>query len=120
MAGTERRGVTIFKKIQKYCNDLLSGDTNRVGIRVINNPDRGGYLWSIESGISLVTPRSRERRSYPSRQRRAPPCCAGASLSKVHIRLSINSSQFRAWSAGNMWWMNFGTADCTKNPLQIR
>src|SRR5262249_37723000 len=49
-----------------------------------------------------------------------PPCCAGASLSKVHIKLSINSSQFRAWSAGNMWWMNFGTADCTKNPLQIR
>src|SRR6516162_11720258 len=49
-----------------------------------------------------------------------PPCCAGVSLSKVYIRLSINSSQFRAWSAGNMWWMNFGTADCTKNPLQIR
>ena len=54
MAGTERRGVTIFKKIQKYCNDLLSGDTNRVGIRVINNPGPGHRPGPTRGGLFVV------------------------------------------------------------------
>src|SRR5262249_41883899 len=33
---------------------------------------------------------------------------------------SLRQMNQRAWLAGNMWRMNFGTAGCTKNPLQIR